>query len=130
MVAKLVYNIIIVGSIPLFMGVSLLYIFCTLGVGLFISTIAHTQQQALFTAWFFMIFFILMSGFFLPLENMPKAIYPLTYINPLRYYMTVVRELFLKGAGAADLAGEIAALAISAVGIISLSVARFNKRLD
>ena len=128
-VAKVVYSILIVGSLPLFLCLSLLYIFCTLGIGIFISTISHTQQQALFTAWFTIVFCILMSGFFLPLENMPKAAYYLTYINPLRYFMAIVRELFLKGAGLPELLPEITAIATLTVMIMTAAVIRFNKRL-
>jgi len=129
-VAKVVYDIRIVGSIPLFMVLAVLYVFCTLGVGILISTIVHTQQQALFTAWFFLVFFILMSGFFLPLEFMPETAYLLTYINPLRYFMTIVRNLFLKGAGFTYLLPEIIAIAIIAIIVNTAAVIRFNKRLE
>jgi len=128
-VGKAVYRFPIAGSLPLFLGVALLYIFCTIGIGIFISTITYTQQQALFTAWFFLIFFILMSGFFLPLENMPKVMYYMTFINPLRYFMTVIRELFLKGATITELAPHIVALTVVAVSVLSAAVIRFNKRL-
>ncbi len=129
-VARVVYHIPVAGSLPLFFAIALLFIFCTLGTGMFISTIAHTQQQALFTAWFFMIFFILMSGFFLPLDNMPEAALAMTYINPLRYFLVIVRDIFLKGAGAAELVREIVSLAVLAFSVNVLAVLRFNKRLD
>jgi len=128
-VAKVIYQIPITGSVFLFFGLALIYIFCTLGLGILVSTIAHTQQQALFLDWYIMVFCIIMSGFFLPLENMPKFIYPLTYINPVRYFMTIVRELFLKGAGFADLLGPTAALTGLAVILMTAAVIRFNKRL-
>ncbi len=127
--ARLVYNIPIAGSLPLFFGMGLLFISCTLGVGILVSTVSHTQQQALFLSWFIMIFYILMSGFFLPLENMPKAIQYLTYIDPLRYFLTIVRELFLKGSGITDLWPQAAALAGLAAALLSAAVLRFNKRL-
>lgn len=129
-VAKLVYHIPIAGSLPLFLALSFLYIFCTLGIGILVSTWVYTQQQALFTAWFIMIFCILMSGFFLPLDNMPLWVYYITYINPLRYYMTIVRELFIKGAGFAELLPQIAAVAVFALTILITAVGRFSKRLD
>ncbi len=128
-VAKVIYAIPIAGSIPLFFVLSLLFIFSTLGIGILVSTVSHTQQQALFLAWFIMIFCILMSGFFLPLDNMPRVVYYLTYLDPLRYFMVIVRELFLKGAGLADLWPQIAALAGLAVTLLVAAVARFNKRL-
>jgi len=128
-VARAVYHIPIMGSLPLFFGISLVFLLCTLGLGIFLSTIATTQQQALFYAWFVLVFCILMSGFFLPLGNMPGPMKTLTLINPLRYYLTIVRDLFLKGAGFAELQGNVYALAIFAVIIITASVARFNKNL-
>lgn len=128
-VAKIIYAIPIAGSIPLFFGLSILFIFSTMGLGILASTMSHTQQQALFLAWFMMIFCILMSGFFLPLDNMPPLVYYLTYIDPLRYFMVIVRELFLKGAGLADLWPQVAALAGLAVTLLTVAVARFNKRL-
>jgi ABC-2 type transport system permease protein len=70
-----------------------------------------------------------MSGFFLPIENMPKIMYDLTYIDPFRYYLTIVRELFIKGAGIKELWQETLALGVSAVIILSLAIARFRKRL-
>lgn len=127
--AKAIYRIPIAGSVPLFLCISLIYIFCTLGIGIFISTITYTQQQALFTAWFIMVFCIIMSGFFLPLENMPREAYILTYINPLRYYMFIVRELFLKGAGLRELLPNILAIAALGFSVMTAAVIRFNKRL-
>jgi len=128
-VAKLIYRIQIAGSLPLFLSIALLFIFCILGFGILISTITQTQQQALFLAWFLITFFILMSGFFLPLDNMPKWVYYLTYINPLRYFMTVVRELFLKEAGIMELLPQVSAIALLAVSVNVVALIRFNKRL-
>jgi len=128
-VAKLIYGIPIAGSLVSFYAMSAVFMFCSIGMGIFVSTIANTQLQALFAAWFLLVFCLLMSGFFLPLENMPRFLYLLTYINPLRYYMIIVRELFLKGAGFAVLWRETAALAGIAVVVLSLAVSRFQKRL-
>jgi len=128
-VARLIYHIPIAGSLPVFYGMSVIFIFCTLGIGIFVSTIAHTQQQALFSAWFIIVFCILMSGFFLPLENMPKAMFYFSYINPLRYYLTIVRELFLKGSGFSVLWPQTLALGIIAVLVLSAAVSRFQKKL-
>jgi len=90
------------GSWGLLILFSLLFLLNTLGMGLLVSTIARTQQQALFMVWFFLIFGIIMSGFFFPIENMPPLMQRLTYLNPLRYFLVVVRELFLKGSGLAS----------------------------
>ena len=129
MVIRLLYRVPINGSLTSFMIMTIVYIFCTLGIGIFISTISATQQQALFTSWFIMIFCIIMSGFLLPLENMPKGLIPLTYINPLRYYMSIIRELFLKGAGFAELWRNVLALGIIALVVMTASVARFHKKI-
>ena len=127
--ARLIYGIYIAGSLPLFLILSVLYIFTTIGMGIFISTVTHTQQQALFTAWFILIYCFIMSGFFLPLENMPRTAYYLTYINPLRYYLTIVRELFLKGSGLSVLWREALVLAGFAVTVNTAAILRFHKRL-
>jgi len=128
-VAKLVYHIPIAGSLPLFYGITLLFMATTLGIGILISTVTNTQQQALFAAWFILMFTLLLSGFFLPLENMPDFIYTITYLNPLRYYLTVVRELFLKGSGIRELWTQSLALFIIASVVLSAAVIRLNKRL-
>lgn len=129
LLAKLIYHIPIVGSLALFFGLSVLFVFSNLGLGILVSTVSRTQQEALFLIWFLMVFCLLMSGFFLPLENMPRAAYYLTYIDPVRYIMIIVRELFLKGAGIGDLWKETAALACIAVVLLTSAIVRFNKRL-
>ncbi|MFA6471332.1 MAG: ABC transporter permease [Candidatus Latescibacterota bacterium] len=128
-VAKIIYQIPIAGSLFLFLGLSLIYLFCTLGLGILVSTVARTQQQALFLDWYILVFCIIMSGFFLPLENMPKLIYYLTYIDPVRYFMTIVRELFLKGSGMSALWEPTVALVILAVILMTSAIIRLNKRL-
>src|SRR6185436_4543506 len=75
------------------------YMLSSLGIGIFTSTVARTQQQALFIISFFLLFFMLLSGFFLPVENMPHWVQQVTYLNPVRYFMHVLREMFLKGSG-------------------------------
>ena len=83
------FGIPFAGSWLLLYGLSFIYLFTTLGVGMFISTVTKTQQQAMFLAWFFLIFALLTSGFFTPIANMPDIIQYLTYLNPMRYYMAV-----------------------------------------
>lgn len=102
----------------------------TLGLGIFASTLAKTQQQAMFIAWFFMIFSILLSGFFIPIENMPNFIQVITYLNPVRYFMVIIREIYLKGTGLQYLWKEgLAMLAFGLITFISASL-RFQKRLN
>jgi ABC-2 type transport system permease protein len=127
--AKLWYHIPIVGNLALFFIFAVIYLFTTLGVGLFVSATAHTQQQAMFMAWFVMIFVFIMSGFMFPIENMPRPAQLLTYLNPMRYFIIVVRELFIKGAGLSHLYPQGIALMIFGGGIFAVAVARFQSRM-
>jgi len=99
-VAVLWFEVPLRGSVVLLLGLSLVYLLCTLGLGLFVSTVSQTQQQAMMTTvFFFMLPMIYLSGFIFPIENMPAAIQPATYLIPLRYYLVIVRGIFLKGVG-------------------------------
>jgi ABC-2 type transport system permease protein len=118
------------GSVALLFGVSLVYLVGTLGLGLFVSTISQTQQQAMMTAVFFFIMpMIFLSGFVFPIENMPAAIQPVTYLIPLRYYLEIVRGIFLKGIGLETLWPQALSLLGWGVAILALAVARSTKRL-
>ena len=88
------------GSLLLLLSMRLIYVLCTLALGLFISTISDTQQQAMMTATFFFLTpMIYLSGFIFPIENMPAVIQVVTYLIPLRYFLVIVRGIFLKGIG-------------------------------
>ena len=128
--ALLIFHVPIRGNILLLFGCSLLYLLSTLGVGLFISTISQTQQQAMMASFFFFMPAMLLSGFAFPIRNMPPAAQYLTYLNPLRYFMQIVRDLFLKGVGMASLWQEILALFVFGAAILGLSALRFHKNLD
>jgi len=106
-----------------------LYLMSTLGVGLFISTISQTQQQALMSAFFFFLPATLLSGFMFPIENMPEPAQWITYLNPLRYFLEVIRDVFLKGSGMALLWPQFAAQAALGSTLLLLSTMRFNKRV-
>ena len=106
-----------------------LYLMSTLGVGLFISTISHTQQQAMMTTFFYTFPAILLSGFAFPIANMPKLIQLLTYLDPLRYFLIIVRGIFLKGLGPSVLWPQMLALAILGAATLWLAVTRFHKTL-
>lgn len=117
------------GSFALLLAMSLLYVLCTLALGLFISTISETQQQAMMTATFFFLTpMIYLSGFIFPIENMPQVIQAFTYLIPLRYFLIIVRGIFLKGIGLKLLWPQAAALAAWGVIVLSLAVARSRKR--
>lgn len=125
------FDIPLKGSVLLLFALCGLFILTTLGLGLFVSTISKTQQQAMMTAQFFIFFpFIFLSGFTFPIENMPEIVQGLTYLIPLRYFMEIIRGLFLKGAGIETLWPQALALLGFGVTILSLSVAGFRKRLS
>ena len=118
------------GSFLLLFAISMLYVLCTLGLGLFISTISETQQQAMMTAvFFFLMPMIYLSGFVFPIENMPAVIQPVTLIMPLRYFLIVVRGIFLKGVGMDVLWPQVAALGAWGAIVLSLAVMRSRKTL-
>lgn len=118
------------GSLGLLLALSVLFLLNAQGIGLFVSTISHTQQQAMMTAVFFVILpMVLLSGFVFPIENMPQGIQYLTYLLPLRYFLVILRGIFLKGVGWEVLWPQVTALGIFGVAILSLAVVRFQKRL-
>ena len=123
------FKIPFVGSWVLLYALAFIYLFTTLGTGMFISTITHTQQQAMFFTWFFTIFAILTSGFFTPIANMPQSVQYITYLNPLRYFMKIVRGIIMKGASLDVLYPEAIAMVIFGVVIFGLSWMRFSKRV-
>jgi len=128
--ALLVFGVPLRGSLVLLFASSLLFLLTTLGVGLFISTISRTQQQAMMSSFFFFMPALLLSGFAFPIRNMPRAIQILTYLNPLRHFMEIVRGLFLKGTGIQYLWPQVTALLVFGTAILGLSALRFHKRLD
>ena len=118
------------GSFWLLFSMSLIYLLTTLGLGLFISTISHTQQQAMMTlTFFFLIPMMYLSGFIFPIENMPDLIQPVTYLIPLRYFVVILRGIFLKGVGLETLWPQALALFGWGVAILTLAVMRSSKRL-
>jgi ABC-2 type transport system permease protein len=118
------------GSFLLLVGISLIYLLTTLGLGLFISTISHTQQQAMMTStFFFLIPMMYLSGFIFPIENMPDLIQPITYLIPLRYFVVIMRGIFLKGVGLETLWPQALALLAWGLVILTLAVVRSSKRL-
>jgi ABC-2 type transport system permease protein len=128
--ALLIFHIPLRGSLLLLLFSSILFLMATLGAGLFISTICHTQQQAMMSSFFFFNPAFMLSGFTFPVRNMPEPVQYLTYLNPVRYMMEIVRGLFLKGTGISTLWPQMLALAILGSAILTLSVLRFHKRLD
>lgn len=126
----LIFGVPINGSVPLLLLLSGLFLVTTLGMGLFISTMANTQQEAMLTAFFLMLPALFLSGFFFPLAAMPRVLQLLSYAIPLRYFLIVVRGIVLKGVGAEALWSEVIALSIFATIIMGGAALRFRKRLD
>lgn len=117
------------GSLVLLLALTLVYLLSTLGLGLFVSTISSTQQQAMMTTiFFFLMPMIYLSGFIFPIENMPPAIQPVTYLMPLRYYLVILRSIFLKGVGLETLWPQALALAACGLAMLTLAVVRSTKR--
>jgi len=128
--ALLVFHIPFAGNFGLLLVATLLFLLTSLGAGLFISTISRTQQQAMMTMGLIFQPFFMLSGFSFPIRNMPVSMQMLTYINPVRYFMEIVRGIFLQGTGIGTLWPQLVALAIFGVTILSLSVLRFHKQLE
>ena len=117
------------GSVPLLLAGSLVYLVCTLGLGLFVSTISSTQQQAMMTStFFFLIPMIYLSGFIFPIENMPTVIQWVTFLIPLRYFLVIVRGIFLKGVTFHILWPQFVGLAVWGLTVLSLAALRSHKR--
>jgi ABC-2 type transport system permease protein len=130
LVALLWFEVPFRGSFLLLFAMSLIYLMTTLGLGLFVSTISATQQQAMMTAsFFFLIPMVFLSGFVFPIENMPAVIQPVTYLIPLRYFLVILRGIFLKGVGLEILWPDALALLAWGVGILVLATLRSSKRL-
>jgi len=125
-----IFHIPFEGSFWLLTLASLLFILTTLGAGLFISTISRTQQQANMATFLLFQPFMMLSGFTFPIRSMPAAVQWFTYFNPMRYFLEVVRGIFLKGSGFDTLWPNLAALAVFGVAILWLSVQRFHKTLE
>ena len=124
------FEVPLAGSIPELFLATCLFLLSTLGVGLFISTVSKTQQQAMMTTFFFILPFFMLSGFVFPIANMPIVVQWLTYLNPLRYFLVIIRGIFLKGVGLHILWPQYAALTILGVAVFAGAVGRFRKRLD
>ncbi len=118
------------GNLLLLLFSTCIYLFTTLGIGLFISTVSATQQEAMMSVFLFYMPTILLSGFAYPISNMPELIQWFTFLNPLRYFMVVIRSIFLKGVGLDVLWAQFVPLFIMGVIVIGFSALRFRKSLS
>jgi ABC-2 type transport system permease protein len=126
-IGKLLYDIPMIGNLGLVFLFISIYLPAALGVGLFVSTVTNTQQQAMLFSLFFTFIFILMSGLFTPVESMPKWAQYINIINPVAYIIRALRMILLKGSGFGDLINEFSALIIYSTTILSLAIWRYKK---
>ncbi len=129
-VALLVFRIPLRGSFLLLVVSAILYLMTSLGAGLFFSTISQTQQQAMMGSLFFTMPAFMLSGFTFPIRNMPTVVQYLSYLDPIRYFIEIVRGIFLKGVGVSVLWPQLICLAVFGTGVLALSAFRFRKTLD
>ncbi len=124
------FDLPLAGSLLALFLATCIFLLSTLGIGLFISTVSKTRQQAMMTTFFFILPFFMLSGFVFPIANMPTFVQGLTYLNPLRYFLVIIRGIFLKGVGLHILWPQYTALAVIGVAVFTGAVGRFRKRLD
>ncbi len=124
------FKVPIRGSLGLLLSLSGLFLISSLGIGLFISTVAHTQQEAMMLTYFTMLPTIFLSGFFFPLNAMPLVLQWISHLVPLRYYLIIIRSVILKGVGIQSLVPEVIALALFGMVLMGAAALRFRKRLD
>jgi len=130
LVGTLWFKIPFRGQLGVLLLGAVLYILCILAVGLFISTISRTQQQAMVSAFFFNMPAIIFSGFGFPIRNMPEWMQWLTYLDPLRYFLVIIRSVYLKGTGLDLLWPQMAGMTALGLALMTISVFRFQKSLD
>jgi ABC-2 type transport system permease protein len=124
------FGVPISGSVTLLLAISVLFLLTTLGMGILISTIARSQQEAMFLSFFTLLPSIFLAGFLFPLEAMPQPLQWISYVVPLRYMLVIVRGIILKGVGLRILASEVIAITIFGVIIFGVAARRFRKRLE
>jgi ABC-2 type transport system permease protein len=127
LIARFVFDVPMLGSIALVFGAAAIYLVAALGVGLWISTLAETQQQAMFVAFFVMMIYLLMSGLFTPLRSMPQWAQWLAQLNPVMHFIAIMRGILLKGAGLADVYPQLVILAVYGGAVVTLAVRQHAK---
>ena len=126
---RLLFHVPILGSVWLLLAFTAIYLVTVLGFGLFIAAISETQQQVMFVNFFFVLVFILMSGIFTPVESMPDWAHYVNIINPLSYFMRVIRMILLKGSDFGDVWKEFLSMGVFGVVMITLAVKSYRKRV-
>jgi len=126
-IGKIIFDIPIVGSLPLVFLMAAAYLLAVLGMGLFVSTMVDTQQQAMFIAWFFMLVFILMSGLFTSTASMPDWAQAINVVNPITYFIRMIRMVLLKGSQLGDVLHDLLSLLAIGLSMLVLATLRFRK---
>jgi ABC-2 type transport system permease protein len=129
LVARFVFHVPMLGSITLVFAAAAVYLFAALGIGLFVSTLADTQQQAMFVTFFIVMVYLLMSGLFTPVRSMPEWAQWMAQLNPVKHFISIMRSILLKGAGPADVAVPIGVLGIFGVVFLTLAVRQYGRRV-
>jgi ABC-2 type transport system permease protein len=127
-VGKLVFGIPMRGSVPLLFGVAGVYLVVALGIGLWISALVDTQQQAMFVTFFIVNVYLLMSGLFTPVDSMAPWVQQVSIINPVRHFVTISRAILMKGAGLAEIAQPLLILIGTAAAVLFVAVQQYHKR--
>jgi ABC-2 type transport system permease protein len=127
-VAHLVFGVPVRGSVLLLFSAAGVYLIAALAIGLWISTVVETQQQAMFVAFFILMIYLLMSGLFTPVDSMPHWVQLLSELNPVRHFVTISRAILIKGAGLVEIARPLAILVVYATLILGLSIRQYSKR--
>lgn len=125
--ARIIFGIPILGSLWLIFGVASVYLLAVLGIGLFISTLVNTQQQAMFLAWFFAVVFIMMSGLFTPVDSMPEWAQQVNIVNPIAYFIKMMRMIMLKGSEFSDIIKPFSSIVVYACISLTLAIWRYRK---
>ena len=128
LVARFAFDVPMRGSVPLVFGTAAIYLLAALGVGLLVSTMVSTQQQALFVSFFILLVYLLMSGLFTPVRSMPAWAQWIAQANPVMHFVEIMRAVMLRGAGLREIASSLAMLTLVATAMFSLSVRRYAKR--
>jgi ABC-2 type transport system permease protein len=129
-IGKLVFGIPMRGSLGLVYLAAMVYLVVVLGLGLWISTITRTQQQAMFVAFFVILIFLLMSGLFTPVDSMPDWAQRVAEANPVKHFVFIMRSVLVRGAGLETVGPPLAGLAVAGAAVLSLAVLRYRKSSD
>jgi ABC-2 type transport system permease protein len=130
MIARVVFGVPLVGSAPLLLLSAAIFLLGALGVGLWVSTVAETQQQALFVTFALLLVYILMSGLFTPIRGMPDWVRTVAQVNPMLHFVAIVRGVMLRGAGFMDILPRLGALTLIGGTMLTLAVSQYHKRAE